>query len=323
MFDMMLGGDVLGALVGGKSSSGGAVPHFDPVGGLVCGLVSDCLRDALDPERAERRREIEHCNAEARRDLDQADQLRKHDLARWQTRAEELEEELRGQAETLADLKTDIGRELAHDLTPRLRRFFSFDLQQMVGRAPHLRATGEHGSGSLFPSGGLGTSSAVGGLQVGSAFLPHIYLHDDCTEGDLDIAKENLYRAREYLAQVRQAIAELQTQVQGMTATLVALRGEEQTLRELQQRLRRHVDMLTEVQQRRSISAQEADHYTSIGKIASYIRDSLQVQICQSSGATSADYDRYLAQLQRIMDAVPAKPSLHHRFHWEDFSICY
>lgn len=318
IFDMLMGGGSFGGLgggFGGGFSGGGshhtstAFPHYDPVGDAVKEVVTETIKDALDPERKERRREAERCNEEAREAIDEADRLRSHDLVRLQSRAQDLDQSLRGQVETLAELKARIGRDIEQEITPQIQRFRSFDIQQRVGRAPSMASSG---ASSSFPSLGGMASSAVGGFAGVPSLLD---LLGDETQGDLDIAQENRCKARTYLAKVRRAVVELQAQVSSMAATLASLRGEEETLRELHRRLKLHMTVLSEAQRQQAFSQQEADAYQTICDIASMIRDSLHVQICNADGSTAGDYDRYLTQLKRIVAEVPEQPSLHRPLH--------
>ena len=117
IFDMMMGGGFGGGFRGGFGG-GGVVPHFDPIGDAVKEIVEDGIKDALDPSRKERRQEADRCNDEARRAIDEAEELRSNDLVRLQSRSDDLASELRQQAETLADLKTRIGRDIELEFTP-------------------------------------------------------------------------------------------------------------------------------------------------------------------------------------------------------------
>lgn len=306
MFNMLMGGSSFGGF-----GSGGLV------GGIVGDLVTETIKDTLDPEREERRREAKRRNDEAREALDEAEALRSDELSSLQDQAEEMDQELHQQVETLSELKLRIGRSIQQEVTPQIHRFQAFDIQQRIGRAPEMESSR---ASSLLPSFATGSMArcAVGGFGGFGGFgggLSLLSLLHDETQGDLDIAQENCYKAREYLANVRQAVAEARMQVNAMAATLASLQSEEQTLRELYRRLQRHMAALSEAQRQKTFTQEEADAWQTICDISVLIRDSLRVQICKSDGSTAAAYDRYLAQLERILAEVPEQPSMHHPLH--------
>ena len=107
----------------------------------------------------------------------------------------------------------------------------------------------------------------------------------------------------------------MKTQADAIAATLASMQSEEQTLRELYRRLQRHMAALSEAQRQKTFTQEEADAWQTICDISVLIRDSLRVQICKSDGSTAAAYDRYLAQLERILAEVPEQPSMHHPLH--------
>lgn len=304
IFDMMMGGGFGGGFRGGFGG-GGVVPHFDPIGDAVKEIVADGIKDALDPSRKERRQEADRCNDEARRAIDEAEELRSNDLVRLQSRSDDLASELRQQAETLADLKTRISRDIELEFTPKIQRFQSLDIQNRVGRAPRMATASP--SLALPALRSLTACHSFGGCGSGLSILD---LLSDDTEGDLDIAQENLSRARTFRAEVRKAVAELRTQVSGMESTLASLKSEESTLRELHRRMKMHMDALSTAEGEDSFTQQEADAYQRICEISEMIRDSLRVQICKSDGSTAKGYARYLAELERVAASVPEKPAL-------------
>ena len=281
-------------------------------GGIVENLVAGGSKEVLKPEREERRREADRCNAEALDALDEAEELRSDELSSLQSRAEDLNRNLHQQAETLSDLKIRIGRSIQQEVTPHIERFQAFDIQHLVGRAPDLESST---TSSLLPAiafGALSKSVAGGFGGFGGGLSLLNLLHDD-TQEYLDIAQENRYKAREYLANVCKAVAEAKMQVNAMAATLASMQSEEQTLRELYRRLQRHMAALSHVQLQKSFTKEEAAAWQNICNIAVLIRDSLRVQICKSDGSMAAGYDRYLAQLNHIAATVPEQPTLQHR----------
>ncbi len=316
IFDMLMGGGSFGGFGGGFGGSShrapSVFPHHDPLGDAVNEVVTETIKDVLNPERKERRRQTERCNDEAQEALDEANELRSHDIARLQAKTEDLGQQLQQQAETLAELKKRIGRSVEQEITPQIHRFQAFDIQQRVGCAPDMASAS---SSPALPSFGSMTSSVIGGFGgLGGGLSLLGLLHDD-TQGDLDIAQENRYKAREYLAKVRKAVAEMKTQADAIAATLASMQSEEQTLRELYRRLQRHMAALSEAQRQKTFTQEEADAWQTICDISVLIRDSLRVQICKSDGSTAAAYDRYLAQLERILAEVPEQPSMHHPLH--------
>lgn len=312
IFDMLMGGGSFGGFGGGGYHAPSTFPHHDPIGDAVTEMVTEGIKDVLDPGREERRREAERCNAEAQEALDEANALRSHDIARLQSRTEGLGQQLHQQAETLSKLKLSISRSIEQEVTPEIQRFQAFGIQQRVGRAPDLSSSDASAS---FPSFSSMTSSAIGGFGTfGGGFSLLSLLHDD-TQGDLDIAQENRYKAREYLAKVREAIAAMKMQVNKMAAALASMQSEEQVLRELYRRLQHYMAALSQARRQKTFTQAEADTWQAICDISVLVRDSLRVQICKSDGSTSDGYDRYLAQLKRIVAEMPEQPSLHRPLH--------
>lgn len=269
-------------------------------------------------EREERKRlkeEAEDYRREARNTLSEAKDLYEDDY-------KELKGETQRQINKLNDLvrsynryKADCLQELGGEINTTIENFKRFNISSRVVSMPTSNSTFSSNVSDIMSN--ISTSSFSSNIMPGGLNIISLVLSSMSDPyKDRDKALDQLYEARDYLAKVQDAIAELKVVYNSLKNSRAYVEDEKTYLTQLMDKIRSIMPRLKSAMTKETFTEKEASTLQGVLKIAELIKKTLETQLSDKGGDISANYKKYSQKIRDINNLIPAQPVIESSSGW-------